>query len=458
MFEKLQPHRLFLLFSLIFGSLFIFLLPPFATPDEPAHLIRSVEFSQGAIFGHGKVPESFKKFVDAGVGIDFSDKTKREERLKHIRTLSEQAHTAPGNLIELPYSRAVVYTPASYLAAIPAIWLSEIMNASPLQMLSLARIFTFLAATALLYAAIRITPILKWPMFFLCLFPTSLYIRSGLNADNLTVGYAFLFFALILFVQEGVKKINLRDVFFLSLLSFLVCLSKNAYVFFPLLLCIVPRTQFTSERIYKLAWVAIVIVPMLAGVAWTFEIKHLLSVTPFPSIENSPMNDIWHRPAGIDEMGQIRWLIEHPIDLLKTLSFAMLLGTPVFIYDMIGKLIVAGISFPAWFSFGMFAGLFYLSDNTPPRIKERLPRRMVAGCFIVMYVGIILLIHIASSPLGSWVVEGVQGRYFLPLVPLLLLIVKKPACTPKTERYWLLVMLLATLISLAYVALQLSTY
>jgi hypothetical protein len=48
---SIQPTRIFVLFALIFGILFIVVTPPFQVPDEGAHFSRAYQISQFHIIG-----------------------------------------------------------------------------------------------------------------------------------------------------------------------------------------------------------------------------------------------------------------------------------------------------------------------------------------------------------------------------------------------------------------------
>ena len=36
--------------ALLFGSIFVFLIPPFQSPDEPNHFLRAFQVSEGVFF------------------------------------------------------------------------------------------------------------------------------------------------------------------------------------------------------------------------------------------------------------------------------------------------------------------------------------------------------------------------------------------------------------------------
>lgn len=60
-----NPEKAFLIIGLIFGILFLLVVPPFQVPDEPNHFFRAYQLSEGEIIGEkqdnnagGLVPKS----------------------------------------------------------------------------------------------------------------------------------------------------------------------------------------------------------------------------------------------------------------------------------------------------------------------------------------------------------------------------------------------------------------
>ena len=61
-----KPHQYFLITALFFGLIYIFIVPPFQSPDEGHHLYRAYHLAEGHWFGEqtednrfgGKLPEN----------------------------------------------------------------------------------------------------------------------------------------------------------------------------------------------------------------------------------------------------------------------------------------------------------------------------------------------------------------------------------------------------------------
>ncbi|MEI7669370.1 MAG: hypothetical protein WCJ33_04745, partial [Pseudomonadota bacterium] len=57
---------MFLLISLVFGIIFIFVTQPFRAPDEPHHFSRIISFSQGHLIDFSNAPKSYIDFMEEG--------------------------------------------------------------------------------------------------------------------------------------------------------------------------------------------------------------------------------------------------------------------------------------------------------------------------------------------------------------------------------------------------------
>ena len=71
MLKQLSLEKIFVLITLFFGVLYIFILPPFQSVDEGMHFFRTYQISQGDLVARkqnmqvgGDVPESLENFYE----------------------------------------------------------------------------------------------------------------------------------------------------------------------------------------------------------------------------------------------------------------------------------------------------------------------------------------------------------------------------------------------------------
>ncbi|MDP3445141.1 MAG: DUF2142 domain-containing protein, partial [Ignavibacteria bacterium] len=208
-----QPHKLFVLFALIFGLLLIFLQPTGAGYDEETHLARIYEFSLGhpvpnTYFSRAALPESFfkvsyraNKFLSP---IDFE---------KFQKNLEYRVHDSQ----YIGYITRATYSPVNYFpqAIIMRILGYELNFPLPI-MYYILRLTYLLSYTFLVYLAIRIIPIGKWLLCVLSLAPIALLQASTITADAITFGISFLFLGWVLHLI--IKKIQFNKKMLLATL------------------------------------------------------------------------------------------------------------------------------------------------------------------------------------------------------------------------------------------------
>ena len=269
-----SPAATFLLVALPAGLLLLALTPPFQVPDEPAHLLRAYQVAEGRLVAEvsggisgGTLPVSLAS--TAGAFPPGMPATPRTELIARVKTgLAEPL--APLERRFTPFPSAS-YSPVPYLPAAVAIAAGMASSWSPLALLYAGRLATLIAAALLHALAVSAAPAFRGPLALLALTPMAAFQRSGLSADGVTNGLAFLFFALVLKLSEreenppsaGTKALVVAT-------SVALALCKGYVLLLPLLL-IVPASLPAKRR---LAWGA-VFLGAFAALGWSLAIRGL---------------------------------------------------------------------------------------------------------------------------------------------------------------------------------------
>jgi uncharacterized membrane protein len=113
--------------------------------------------------------------------------------------------------------------------------------------------------------------------------------------------------------------------------------------------------------------------------------------------------------------------LEHPVTALKVFAYTVLNDVGLIID------IPSGFTFSSrlhlWIYYLIF-GLLLLNSSAPagetPLKMPRSTRLILLACVAVVYL-LVLFAAVSWTPVGSAQIVGVQGRYFIPLIPLLVL-------------------------------------
>ncbi len=130
------------------------------------------------------------------------------------------------------FTNTALYSPVSYFPQAVSIFiLNKIGDFSGLVIFFMGRLGGFLFWLTLVYFSIKITPIFKWVLLMIALFPMTIYEGMSNCADSVSIACSFLFFSLIIdSIKNGVTNKKLISIFLLS-----ICLSLGKYIYFGLI-------------------------------------------------------------------------------------------------------------------------------------------------------------------------------------------------------------------------------
>ena len=372
-----NPWKIFIIIAFIFGSLFMFITPPFEVPDEPYHLLRACEVADGVFYN--KIPATETKY-----DIYFEDMLK-----KYMADRAQnEFHCASRN-------SALMYIPSALGIKIGS-RITLLQNQNTL--FYLCRLLNLLLYIILVAFAIKITPVFKYPFMFTALLPMALYEGMSLSADSFNNGFAFLFFAYVfklLFQNEEIKK---KDFSILALFSIIGAFCKA--MIYPLcLFFLLPK--FSKEfKFNKWFYIIFLIIAGLFLCYFWISINHKNINYAHPVINDS------------------LYILKYPFDVISRLIYTTFHSIISYMEQCIGVFGWLHIYLNTYlyvFSYVMFASMFVFIGE-----KIQLKYKILSSmAFIVFYSLIQYVQMIYWSKSDSILIVGFQGRYFLPMFPLL---------------------------------------
>jgi len=411
---------IFVLIALPFGLLSVFTTPPFHVPDEHFHFYRAYQVAEGKVIASregylvgGRLPKSVVELANKMLGDRTYNKGLKFEKLLIERELVKELDAEQKVFTEFVSS---IYFPVPYLPQALGITFGKYIDASPLFLLYAGRVANLLAAIVLTLLAIRTAPFIKWTILLLALMPMTLFQFSSLSADAVTISLAFFTFGIFLNLSmrasSPISKLELAGLFALCTL---LALSKQAYVFFPFLYFLIPAKRFPSFKKYLLTFGCLITICIVATASWFYIVNSLqakdIYISPRADLATSPhlqlkyllanpfrflfifFNDFNWDEHGEDYytqfVGLLGWLDTRLPDVL------ILLYYPVLLISIFIK------SEPT------------VSFNAFNRVK--IVTIAIASAMLVS-----LMIYLHWSPINGEVIQGLQGRYFIPLAPLIL--------------------------------------
>ncbi len=428
----------FLVIALAFGGSMAIAIPPFHVPDEPAHYFRAIATSHGQFFLQdsggirGAFLPAWSVMMAEHILGDLPGAPWKKTSWSAIRRAAPPSFAANQPTF-VPVGTAGVssrlaftagsYTPVPYLVPAAVHLLTSRIGASPLQAFYAGRVANLLIALGLIFLSIRIAPAGKVLFALLALTPMSIHLLASYSADSLTLAASFLFIAVSL--RGILRQEPLRTSEFTQLLlsSLLVCMTKpNFLLLLPLA---IPAHRFSPRQKQG----AFLIVYGLAVGAGLFT----------ASLWGA---DAGHYPPDISPQRQFAAVLKDPLHFGAVLFSTYFKYATRYFAEFIGKL--------GWFDVYLPAGailLYYglLSAGAwTTRVTLTLRQRFwFAALFFASALTVFVTIYCTWSTVGAGLVDGVQGRYFLPAAPLLLLALcrrENPELLPdRPDRPWLLI-------------------
>jgi len=423
-------HFVFVAYAILFGAMFVLFSPPDSTPDEINHQTKITRVYLGNLFGINKeipLPDVEAQYAP------FSPWLMMEG---HLFTVKEAATTLgrPINCRkEVPgvYDSMSMYSPIVYAPSALVMHVACANSWSFGAYLFSARGLNLVISAILIAIGIAFAGKFKWIIFVVSLLPSTMSQISSISADALLLGESFCLIGILAGVIG--RSADPKRVFFvLAVLSLLVSVSKPAYVWIGCL-GLLASPQFIRAGVSKKALaVAFAVVPVVSHALYlAYAVKNSMVVPRLSAYE------------------LLTYTINHPTHFLETLAavpFEYPFGTKWNIFETaLGKLgwITAPLSSLSYAILGSIVILSPLvGTNYRASAMSALQRIMLIGAALVSIAMVAFPLYVLTG-IGNKVTFGLQGRYYLPTIALILL-----AFRLNTNRLVSSIIVIATLLAL----------
>jgi uncharacterized membrane protein len=380
--------RLFVAAALFLGLAYVLVTPPFAVPDESNHFWRALAVSRGHLLAARgldsmPMPNAVEEFT--WVIERTSPEQSLAAKLKTAASIRYDGRTGH------PIRFASWYSPLPYVAA-------AVVAALPLRPVAVfygGRVANLFVAVLLIALAIRIAPQYGSIFAAAALLPMSLYELASLSADAATIALAFLFTALLLAAR--------RRPWVIALSGFALALCKPAYFLIALLAFVIPLRW--RERIAIVGATALgTLLSFLAAGRGAYNARAGLPV---------------------DAGAQLRCIASDPMHFARVMLHDVATNGRFYIEEMIGRFGANELKLsPVVITIEILL-LLAVAITCGAALRPRV--RVTALAIVAMTVaGILLSQYLIWSVVCGDSLEGVQGRYFLEILPLFLAAIALP--------------------------------
>lgn len=395
-------HKVALIIILLFGITCVFLTPIDDVSDEQEHFVRSEIVSTGVI-----LPEYIPIPNTTVNGYKTIESVTLLGENAGLNVFGTDVDDSKISFTPSYFNSAFPQNPSySYLPQAIGILMAKLLDLNAIWLLWLGRLFNLAVYAGIITLAIRKTPILKFPMLIVSILPLAIYQAASLSVDGMFSALAILAFSYFLYFYKTPEiKWSELGIFYVAII--LSGLLKTPYLALSLLLFLVPSNHFESKNqniISKLA----ILLALIIGLAWG-------------GYSTSVLGNSWRgeffASHHVNASEQITYLLSHPTFALErffnVFSQFPTIAERFFYFSNDVRDYSSPLLAILYLLFIVIFSLIYPLDEKF-NIKTRVEGLLIA---FLIYVGVIGVQYLTWASVGAdTVINGVFGRYFMPLL------------------------------------------
>lgn len=414
---SIKKEKIFLVLASIIGIALMIVNIPQSRYDEHAHFWKAYEISSGHIISNPtnglpkSVVELFKREDGSYPNKEFSYETAKEK-------INDELNENDKEVISVGASGSL--TPISYIPQLVGITIGRLLKLSPLLILYLGRLTNLISYIALIYIAIKIMPFEKWKaiIMIIALFPMSMDLAATVSPDAVIISATILAISYAMKLKFKDEKINLKQISLLGLLCMIPTVCKIVYFPICLLVFMLPKDKFESKLKRKLAWIIVLLITFVSY----FALNSIVSAGVWDvQIRTNTMEQIWFTASDV---------VRDVETATNTFYFKVsdIFNTMIGGWNTVPLLVV--------FIFMILALAVFTDNKESSKYKfNKKDKILLTLMVLIESLGVIAAMYITWTQAQLNYVEGVQGRYFLPIIPLLCLLLSsdKIKCNIKNK-------------------------
>lgn len=448
---KVQPaeEKLFLCAVVPLGIVYLSFLSINPVHDGGTHLAKVYHYSN-VIMGKGEMDYGGHVYLSEdeaqcfeGLYADIYRENALAQEYWEIRNDFRKRTEADTPVESHEYRETSASSFWEYFPGVIGMTLGRMFNGSARCNILLTKIFFFIFYAAIGFWAIRITPYMKTCFSFTLLLPMSIYQAVGVTYDSVVIVVTILFLSFWLKAREhGLSRAEWMGVLVLSYL--LGCYKGGFYALILLLLILVPA-EYVGGKIKKSLLCLGSCLVAGAAILITSINAYLPYLQGMLGVYGGSGSTLLESGSGIMEMIPekesvaygIMFIIKEPLSCIKMVFHTLIEEADYYLGGLIGYRMAWSDRLIPWYVICIFIVLLVLGGIWSSG-KLRNPLKMQDRFFcVVLIISEVLAFHLLmliETPLGASTISGVQGRYFIGILPIILFALCAEIGT-KADRY-----------------------
>ncbi|HAQ63190.1 MAG TPA: hypothetical protein DCR23_01885 [Ruminococcaceae bacterium] len=421
---KTDALQTVIFFMVIIAAVSSIILPPHTVPDETAHYKTAYAYSN-VLMGVSKDPASKTLLIRK---CDWQNRSSKLSTQKYIKTFTDfEVFTDETELIEVEASFVSTSPFYVYIPQTIGITLGRILHLSKTVTFYLARLLNFVFYIIAFYFALKIIPFGKTAFAVIGLFPIAIQQAMSVSSDVFINAVAFLVAANALSFIYSEKEITLKRIVVFLVFSVLLAPCKIVYFALPFMTLLIPKEKLPSKPkrfAVKYLIPAAALITMLA-IEFGNIASHMAKETSGTPLSDVPTYSIHYIFSDTEDfvLLVLRTLREYSSFYISS-AMSNSLGSAQISTSSVLTVIFCCL---------LLLGLVPVK-NDADRIKVHEADKLLAGIIIIGTAALVMLSMFTSwTPSNFDLIQGVQGRYLLPVLPLLIPIAYTDRLTASKE-------------------------
>ncbi len=424
----------FAIVATVFGALFAWITPPFWGHDEITQFGRAYQVAHGGFLPQripddrgisygGDVPTSITQLMGYALHDYTTNPEEPDPMVADPGSYARMEGAAVSKAREpVWFTNTAAYSPVPYIPAAVGIRVAELfgLNVGAMMLLTrLAGLAVYLALVGFGLWALRAHRV-QWLVFTVAVLPIAVFQAGTVTADTLTNALAILVSALLvkaLFLGDDLGRAETAALLAATLL---LPVSKPTYVLLAMLVVLVPTNRFALGGVS--GWKRFIPWGFAALGALAFAVWMKIAAPTGAGMGLMRPQHQWHSVRPGD---QLHGILTNPVNFVHTFGESIALRDQRWFIQFFGELGFAYIDVPALsisaclFAFAVSVGIADRMNTATATFRRTL---IVALTVLASVAMIYVTLYMSFTPVGYYIIDGVQGRYFVPLAIIALVV------------------------------------
>lgn len=394
--SKLKIENLFLITVIPLGIFYLFAFPYGTIMDEQNHFLRTYEITDGHLTS---------EVNEKGQGGNFLTSNFMELPMTVVdyETQAQIMDVKAGEeKMFYEFSNTALYSFICYIPQAIGIGLGKLFHVPFIFQVFMGRITNFICYVVIVYFAIKFLPFKKEIAYLISTLPITMQEIISLSPDALTIAMAIAIVSFTLYMIYTKKdEMNKIQISMMCLISIVLSMCKIVYLPLCLMLFLIPKERFGSLKKKNIMILTLAVFVVIINLGWTGFASRYLDSNVNGSSSSEQIDYVIHNPHKLVPIA-VNTLHQKSSEMLLTMFGAHLGYYKVHVFLPYIYLLIA-----------IFIVSLFVKNE---KVVENGQKSLFGFIVFSVCVLIGLSLYIQWTPLMKPVIDGIEGRYFIPIM------------------------------------------